>query len=166
MKILLPIILLAMLLPAGCHSGETGKKKDTVGEAETVRSFRKIENLRFGFTAKIPADWDATDKSDNGDGFVINLPSGQEGDADIRMYGSYEPLSSAEIDKDTLEIFGFADGMEGQALKDGGTLVVQRILGKNRFVVFSVKERQQGWIDANQKLLMTIAESMTPVKPD
>ena len=164
MKILPSIILSAMVLLAACHSGKNKTRGEPSAETgkETV-AFKKIENLRYGFTAQIPRDWEVTEPSDNGDGFILKVPDKKDGGADIRIYGSYEPLTKEENEKDTLEIFSFSDGREGQALNDGHNFVVQRILGESRFVVFSVKENSPGWINKHQKLLMQIAESISPV---
>ncbi len=164
MKAFQYLLLVTILVSGGCH----GKKRHSntapaSPEEESRLKFKKIENLRFGFKAMIPADWSVADPSDNGDGFLINAGGIPADLADIRIYGSYEPLATGAISKDSIEIFSFADGEEGQAFLEGGSFTVQRLLGDDRFVIFNAKEKSRGWTESHRKILMKIAASIVPV---
>jgi hypothetical protein len=147
----------------GCHSREKKSSESVAVEKLSALKFRKVENLRYGFEARVPAGWETNDPSDNGDGFILKLPGGHSGEADIRIYGSYLAATESDIAKDTMEIFRYDDGTQGYALRDGGNFLVERALGEDRFVILSVEEKLNGWIDANMKILMKIAESLGPV---
>ena len=164
MKTFFILILFSAFVLGGCRSNTHKNEAKTPEKSETPREYKKIENLRFGFVARIPVDWEATDTSDNGDGFVIGLPGTTSGPVDIRLYGTYELMNMGEVGKDTLELFSFSDGTQGKAFKDPHRFVVQRLLGENKYAIFSVKSRNSRWIHDHQKILMTIAESITPVK--
>ena len=163
MKALLLFILFSLFLLTGCHSGNHRDKGHLPVANETPRKYKKIENLRFGFKAMIPDDWIVTDPGDNGDGFVLRLPGIDAVPADIRIYGSFEPLNKGDAVKDTRQVFRFSDGAQGQALTGINDFMVQRNLGENKFVVFSVESGKAGWIGRNQKLLVKIAESISPL---
>ncbi len=164
MKYLFMMIPLSLLILAGCHSGGEGKKGNGKNPQKGASvDFKKIENLRYGFAFRIPASWQALDLSDNGDGFVLKTPGASSVHTDIRIYGSYEPFSGEELSKDTLELFSFTDGKEGRALKDGNNFLVQRMLGEDRFVIFSVRVSSPQWINDHHRLLMEISESIVPL---
>ena len=164
MRTFIPLILLSLIILTGCHRKKAGHSEIDRERTEADVEFKKIENLRFGFLAEIPAGWTALDASDNGDGYIFRLPGPDSGGVDIRMYGSYEEVDLSTMGKDTVEIFRFSDGQEGRALKDNNRFIVQRMLGGDRFVVFTVESTKAGWIGSHRKILMKIARSMVPVK--
>ncbi len=166
MRTFIPIILMSLIIFTGCHRKKAGHSENDREGTEADVGLKKIENLRFGFLAEIPAGWTALDASDNGDGYIFRLPGTDSGVVDIRMYGSYDEMDLSAMGKDTVEIFHFSDGQEGRALKDNNRLVVQRMLGSDRFVVFTVESTKAGWIGSHRKILMNIARSIVPVKAE
>ncbi|NJK87184.1 MAG: hypothetical protein HC906_15595 [Bacteroidales bacterium] len=79
---------------------------------------KRIENERFGFVFRIPVSWQASDLSDNGDGYIL-LPPKNIGD--IRIYAetiaeTREPVFTCSSRSD----FRFDDGAKGVMCQNSG----------------------------------------------
>ncbi len=155
------LFLIALMAMPSCKSKVDKEKKSTetlaLPHQENARELKEIENPRYSFQFLIPADWQAIDSSDNGDGYYLQLPDADV-DTDIRIYGSHASFLDPGNDENVKE-FVFTDGTKGLLLDSGNDLIIEKYREDN-YVIFSVKSTSENWLQSNRDLLLKIGRSI------
>ncbi len=141
--------------------------EDIIEDEATEPHFKKtddgsvvIMNERFGFTFELPANYSATDKSNNGDGYFI--VTGDK-DVDLRIYGENingnELMAEMELSTcERTETFHFGNGYPGTLCYQSGDKYYYYDTPKTR-IVFYV-HGPKTWQERNDAIINTIAKSI------
>ena len=171
---------------AGCKSDVSGKQEpltsDTISapaakqpteqeliDAETTEAnygdedaggFKTTVNERYGFSFKIPSNWKALDKSNNGDGYFIE--TGEKG-VDLRIYGEQiegnEVMAEMELKScEKTEDFKFSNGYPGTVCYQSGDTYYYLDTPKTRIIFYVHADSK--WKQRNGETINTIAKSM------
>ncbi|HBC89611.1 MAG TPA: hypothetical protein DCZ94_21955 [Lentisphaeria bacterium] len=122
---------------------------------------KSIGNARFNFWIDIPVDWDAEDRSENGDGYFL-LPG--DNTVDLRVYGGHvmpENDYTTEMLQDPANHpipFYFNDGYKGVSLTKREELYFIRT-ERNVHIIFYAKA-QKSWLEKHESMLKTVASSL------
>lgn len=119
-----------------------------------------VLNERFGFTFKLPANYTATDKSNNGDGYFIE--TGDKG-VDLRIYGENIDGNTlmAELELSTCEStesFRFANGFPGTLCLQSGDRYYYYDTPKTRIICYV--HAPKIWMQRNESKITEMAKSI------
>jgi len=122
-----------------------------------------IMNERFGFTFALPANYSATDKSNNGDAYYIVTG---EKDVDLRIYGENingnELMAEMELSTcERTETFHFGNGYPGILCYQSGDKYYYYDTPQTR-IVFYV-HGPKIWQERNAVIINTIAKSIATI---
>lgn len=155
----LPLGALAVLALLGLGGSFPGNASAQDGEARYFAAqtpgWHSIGNPRFDFWVDLPKRWRAFDRSENGDGYQIEV--GNPGVA-LRVYGSY--LETPAEPGDRVERFRFRDGSLGERIERGNEVIFVRRLPE-RFVFLSV-QGPKGWRLRHAATIQLAAASLRP----
>ncbi len=159
-------------IDTGIHITETPlnqshKIEDEQTEANyevSSQNTKKVVNERFDFAFKIPENWKAIDKSNNGDGYFIETGNTT---ADIRIYGEnlsknpvLEELNDQSCDKK--EKFIYDDKTKGtKCVSKNEVFYYYQTTDKK--ITFYIKA-DSVWMGKNNTVITNIAKSITQHK--
>ena len=148
--LLLALLIVVVIGIAGCRQ----KAEKDVG--------KEIVVPRFGIHAMMPSQWEAENRSENGDGLYILTADVNN---DIRIYGSYVTSDVAlykEMISDPVnnaERFRFDDGGTGWHLSNGREHYWIRTVAGIDLALYSKSSKR--WLRDNMTNLTQMASSMT-----
>lgn len=143
---------------------EQGKTADHENEAYYAypdsSGWKRAFNERFGFSFDIPPQWEAVEKSNNGDGYFIETGNRS---TDLRVYGediSGNPLTvQMEMQScDKTEKFSYANGYPGMRCEEDSDVYYYYDTPKSRVAFYVHAPRT--WQARNAETLQRIAKSL------
>ncbi|MFI5170803.1 MAG: hypothetical protein ACHQFW_00345 [Chitinophagales bacterium] len=124
---------------------------------------KKIISERYSFSFEIPDNWKAVDKSNNGDGYMIE--TGEKG-VDLRVYGENiqgnELMAEMELKAcETKDRFVFSNGYPGIICHQSGDVYYYYDTPKTRFTFYV--HAPKNWQEKNAAIINAIAKSVAEV---
>ena len=120
---------------------------------------KAIGNARYNFFVTIPHEWQAVDRSENGDGYFIEC---ENSNIDMRVYGANYLPELGELNGLVGKPFAFTGGVQGLINIDDGILTCS-YLSEDETSVISFYIDYSGdpaWFEKNEETVMLVAQSL------
>lgn len=173
-------IMILILLAVGCSAAPVSKETpagETTGSISTDNpaagglkffptydsNYKEARNDVFDFWFDVPMDWNAADKSDNGEKFTID-PGNDK--VSLLVYGEMADGSEDEFYSKlsgtggSIEEFTFRDGWKGKKITNGAKLYYLRADGDS-YIIFSADcNKDSAWMTENKNTLDYTGQSL------